>query len=340
LDSNEEGLLLSCETQSSPNDKKKFEKQIEANVLSTDLNIDLSDTVAQKETLHCSLKNESSIVLESSFQIRKDLVVLEDSDLNKMKVVSGNNEYGAFVLAEGVVLETQGAKLSLIIEQLISKNAIITTFNQESNTKALANQDGLSGGTININANQAFGHLTIKMRGQDGGIITQIPNKLEERPIIDSSYNGNYGETVSRQYCDDRASDRVNCNYYEGLSECPTSGKKGIKGYKGRKGNDGRSGGDSGVAGITIGSGVDFNLDPIDLITGLGSLGGKPGEGGEGSRGGAAGITLGHPEYSCGAVQGAPGENGDIGDAGNNGRNGQRGRASYIDIKNNTKIEY
>ena len=332
-------VLFSCETQSSPNNKKKFEKKIEANIENADLPIDLTDIVAQKEILYCSIKNENLTIIEASFHIKKDILVSVNSDILKMKMVAGKNEFGAVVLDEGVVLETLGGNLSLMIDQLISKEAEITSFGQEGNMKALNNQDGLSGGIININATEAFGHLMIKMRGQDGGVVTDVPTKIEEKPSIDASFNGDDGYTNSIQVCDERG-DRVKCEYEDQLAQWPQSGKKGLKGYKGRRGYDGHFGGDSGIASVTIVDGSEFAIDSIDLIPGLGSLAGAPGEGGIGSVGGAPGTVSQHPEYCTLVSQGPNGDAGDRGDVGSNGKNGQRGRASYLDLKNDIKIEY
>ena len=256
-------------------------------------------------------------------------------------MVLGKNEFGAFVLAEGVVLETLGADLNIKIDQLISKEAIITSFDQEKNIKAIDNQDGASGGIVNINANQAFGHLTVKMRGQDGAIVTDSPKKIEERPLIDESFNGLPMITQWNESCDDRG-ERPICGGWRAATQCPTDGKVGVKGFKGRKGYDGRSGGNSGVANINIADGSEFILE-VSLTSGLGSLAGKPGDGGLGSIGGSAGTYDKAYIQDCGNQipgQGRAGGKGDSGDLGIPGKDGQKERASFLDIKNNIKIEY
>lgn len=332
--------ILKCETQSSPHDKKKFEQQFGSLTLSTDLLIDLNDIVSQKETLNCTIETDKSTLIAASFEIKKDLLLSQSGDLNK-SVVAGNNDFGALVFEEGVVVQTLGTNLTLKAEQLISSDAMITTFRDATNTRASNNQDGRSGGILNINATQAFGRLNIHMVGQNGGLVTATPKKIEERPTVDETYNGLPLITEWVETCDDRGY-RTRCYGNREASQCPTDGKKGIRGHKGRKGFNGRLGGNSGIANIYIADGTNFNVD-VKLSKGSGSLAGSPGEGGPGSLGGAAGSY--DPAYidRCNNIipsAGASGETGELGEVGLNGNDGAQERASYIDLKNNIKLEF
>ncbi|MGZ3790034.1 MAG: hypothetical protein ACXVLQ_15970 [Bacteriovorax sp.] len=333
-------FTLSCETQSSPHDKKQFQKQFGVSTQTTDLTVDLNDIVAQKETLHCSVDSDSVTKKEIDFEIKRDLLLTNSVDVSK-NMVAGKNYFGALVLDEDVVLETLGTNLDLRVDQLISSNATLTTFAQEKNLRAANDQDGQSGGMLTINAASAYGQLKIKMRGQDGGVVTKSPKKREERPIIDESFNGQPMITEYQESCDDRG-DRQICGGWRSATQCPTDGKKGLKGFKGLKAYDGRNGGNSGIANVTVADGTLFDLE-ITLTKGLGSLAGHLGEGGPGSEGGAPGSYDGAYIGDCSnkiPSRGAIGDTGDLGDPGASGKDGSRERATYFDLKNSLKVEY
>ena len=334
----EEGTL-SCETQSSPHDKKRFQKMFPKGTKTLSLIIDLKDTAAHNETISCELRTEAIKEASALFTIKKDLFISKSGDLNKI-LVSGKNSFGTLVLAEGVVLETLGTNFDIQVDQLISMKAKIASF-IETKT-ASNNMDGRSGGVLNINASVAYGDLSIEMRGQDGGLVTIVPAKIEERPIVDPAlFKGQNMIVEWVEYCQERDDEKF-CQSVKEATTCPTSGKNGIAGFKGRKAFNGRSGGNSGVANISVGDGSHFFLD-IQLIKGSGSLPGQPGEGGLGSAGGASGSYDAAFISQCGNQipnAGQDGRKGENGDPGVIGPHGQIDRASYIDRKNNLKMEY
>lgn len=333
-----EEMTLSCETQSSPHDKKQFQVMFGGKTQTTDLAIDLNDNVAQKETIHCSVNSDLMSRVDADFEVKKDLLISSSEDVTKY-LVNGKNYFGTLVLDEGVVAETLGRNLDIRVDQLISNNSTITSFSQK-NSKAANDQDGSSGGTLNINAMTAYGSLKIIMRGQDGGDVLKTPKAIETRPVGDASLNGLPMFTEYRETCDDRG-DRERCYSQREVTQCPTDGLKGLKGFKGTKAYDGRNGGNSGVASITVADGTLFDLE-LSLIKGSGSLAGAPGKGGLGSNGGAAGSYDSAFINGCNRapVAGAMGDTGDVGDAGIAGKNGNTERGTYMDIKNNVKVEY
>ena len=334
-----EETTLSCETQSSPHDKKIFQKSFPSGSKTLSLLVDLKDITAHVETIKCELKSVNEVVGRAEFTMKKDILISKNGDLNKI-LVSGKNSFGTLVLAEGVVLETLGTNFDIQIDQLISVKAKITTF-IETKT-ASNNMDGHSGGVLNINASVAYGDLFIEMRGQDGGLVTNVPAKIEERPIADPAlFKGQDMIVEWVEYCQERDDEKF-CQSAREATTCPSSGKNGIDGFKGRKAFNGRSGGNSGVANVNVGDGSHFDLD-IKLVKGSGSLPGQPGEGGLGTAGGRPGSY--NPAFisQCGnqiPSAGKDGSKGENGDSGIMGPHGQIDRASYIDLKNNLKMEY
>ena len=339
LKSELEDTTLSCETQSSPHDKKRFQKTFPAGNKTLSLIVDLKDISTHNEILKCELKSANVSVATSEFLMKKDLIISQSGDLNKV-LVSGKNSFGALILAEGVSLETLGTNFDIQADQFISMKAKIASFIESK--KASNNMDGRSGGVLNINASVAYGDLFIEMRGQDGGLVTNVPAKIEERPIVDPAlFKGQNMIVEWVEYCQERDDEKF-CQSAKEATTCPTSGKNGVTGFKGRKAFNGRSGGNSGVANVNIGDGSYFDLD-IKLIKGSGSLPGQPGEGGLGSYGGEAGSY--NPAFisQCGnqiPAAGSEGKKGEDGDSGVMGPHGQINRASYIDLKNNFKMDY
>lgn len=331
---------FSCETQSSPHDKLQFQITFGNDSQVVEKIIDLNKTIAQVETIHCSVNSEIITSVEANFEIKKDLLIDHSEDIEE-KLVDGKNIIGTLVFAEGVVAQTNGRNLNLKVDRLIATNSTLTSY-KGSSLRAPDNSDGRSGGLININAGVAIGSLKIVMRGQDGGLVTKVPGDITDIPGIDSSFNGIPMIAEKTQTCMEReGSGRDHCYWSVDVTQCPTDGKKGIKGHKGYKAYPGRNAGNSGVVSVSVADGTLFNLE-IELIKGFGSNPSRPGKGGPGSIGGHAGSFNQSLIAVCGRapIDGARGENGDSGDEGVIGKNGIIERATYSDAKNSIKEEY
>jgi hypothetical protein len=339
-------LSLKCTTDSSMYGDVVYTKEFQENASNEDLLIDLSKTDDGKKIIRCMLSSANQKIIESKFEIAKDILISKSSELSELEISALNNEFGAFVMEGGVVLETMGSTLNLKVDQFIADDSTIASFDQEKNLKASNDSDGLSGGIININANTAYGYLLVKMVGQDGGDVTKGPKNRVDAAEFNTSLNGKPMLTKN-EILDLGMYGRHNI---EKVSQCPTDGLKGFRGPRGYNGFDGRLGGNSGVVSFNTLDGSAFHFK-TKLNAGNGSLAGKiVGLGGRGSSGGNPGTYINNPNFflicknSMGTfvapVAGANGDNGEPGDFGQNGKSGIKERAIYIDQKNNKRIEF
>lgn len=319
----EPGMFLLCETQSPTSNKKTFKKEFTRNQTDADVLVDMRGRFEQVEMVNCKIKKNDKVEAESLFTFKKDLLIKGTQDYRQLSLLAGRNELGAVVFDDKAILQSLGDHLNIIAEDLISQNAVVVSFLENANSKASANQNGRSGGIININALRAYGSLVIKMKGQDGGDQTLVPGPVTEVPAADHLLDAVYSK-------------KPELNQY-----CIADASKGYKGFKGRKGYEGKSGGNSGSAMVNVGDGTDFKFE-ILLIQGAGGFGGAPGLGGKGSVGGKGrGETY---DILCPVKifshDGPPGDSGDLGDIGDVGQDGRREKGYYFDAKNNIRIEY
>lgn len=171
------------------------------------------------------------IEVNDNFSISDDLkLYFEGKPINRL------------ILNQEHPLITQGRNVILNIKKLISKDGVIRTF--EEGAKAPENKHGLSGGTLEMNIEKAEGQLQVIMSGQNGGVVTKLPNNKWN---IDN---------VSPIHCAARRlhPPTTSCFKFETGYRAICSGKDGLKGLKGR------NGGDSGNLKISIKDSNDFQL--------------------------------------------------------------------------------
>lgn len=177
-------------------------------------------------------------------------------------------------LAKGSRLITQGQKIHLKINRLLSHEGTIATFN--SGTKAEAGSAGRGGSELLIDAVYANGVLHIDLIGESGGDGIQ-PAPLGEIGRGEKGQPGPQGLARVDIY---KGPNGLGSELEE--TECiesPGSGATGGKGKQGIAGNPGLQGGSTGLALIYIEESDSFNM----------SFNLQPGEGGNGSEGGLGG---------------------------------------------------
>lgn len=76
-------------------------------------------------------------------------------------------EVNRLILTKDAVITTETHKLTIIAEEIVSDGAIIRNFAEGA--RASLEQNGRSGGGIEIKATIGRGHLQVEMRGESGG---------------------------------------------------------------------------------------------------------------------------------------------------------------------------
>ena len=240
--------------------------------------------------------------------------------------------YTDLYFEERAKLVTDGNPLNLILKEIESKDGSIETFLEDSATPD--NFEGLSGNNIFIKAEKAVGHLSIILRGQNGGKRTDEP-----APLGESGRGATGGKGHDAQVsCYERPPEGEGRHSRPHGQICHCSrhagnGGRGGQGAKGKTGYKGLNGGDSGNINIEIGDSSKFEID-YDRIPGFGGEGSIGGLGGLGGHGGASGRAV-HPcrdgSHGPQGEKGARGNKGEYGDSGLLGKICQK--LSFSDAK-------
>jgi hypothetical protein len=223
-------------------------------------------------------------------------------------------------------LSTNGHRVEITAEELISNNGVIETFPEGA--KASSSQNGRPGGDLTIRIQKAIGTLKVIARGQDGGDGEKgspyssraadgrppEPGRLECEAICLRCDQSDAPLMGSRMPV---ATQRLSCL----CSEIGTDATNGSPGAKGRTGGRAGHGGDSGNLKIEIQDGSSLDLQTISRP----GQAGTPGKGGDGQPGGIAQGT----KSRC---SGNPGTNGPTGPQGDTGPKANDGKDSQICI--------
>ena len=252
-------------------------------------------------------------------------------------------------LAKSSKLITQGQKIHLKVNRLLSHKGSILTFSKGA--KAKEGVIGRDGGELIVDAQYANGDLHIELIGESGGDGIR-PKALGEEGRGKTGHRGSEGfATIDLFY------GPMGGELEPPDERCVTASGKGGTGGKGKTGlvgNPGLSGGASGIALIYIDESDNFNVT-YEFVPGSGGAGSEGGLGGPGGHGGKPGKEKveeqahedGHPlgpprtYYNdipevCSAKWGDEGPRGDTGLIGDGGPGGN---VQKICIKKNKNDE-
>lgn len=218
------------------------------------------------------------------------------------------------ILRQGAELVTEGRDLNVQLIELISEDATILTFPEDS--VAPPGQPGRPGGSISIHAIRGSGKLTILGRGErggkggDGGQGPPGDRGQPGRPSVSSFKIVRPFPVEIEHICVASAG----------------GGQRGGTGRTGLQGSKGLPGGDSAKIEVFI-SELPAPLLEARSIPGKGGEGGAGGPGGEGGEGGEGGA----PSTAC--PLGPPGLPGDRGPQGPQGEEGETGKRLSCCVK-------
>lgn len=282
-------------------------------------------------------------ILEKEIKIPVDLK-LEDSEERVLETENAAiSTEGHSVLninrlsfSKNSKLVTQGQKIHLKVNRLLSRGGSVISFN--SDTKSKVGLHGRSGGELILDVKYANGDFQISMRGENGGDGIR-PSALGE---IGRGKKGSKGKAdgaaVIEYFYGPQGSELERPK--ESCDRTPAKGSSGGKGKKGLKGNSGLPGGGTGLALIYIEESDNFKFS-YSLEPGLGGKGSLGGLGGPGGHGGdSAGEWLEEIEYEdyyqsgyrkkynkiprvCSSKKGSQGPTGDVGPKGDDGPSGE-----------------
>lgn len=233
-----------------------------------DLNIDSDEP--HEVNFICDVSLNDITVVRHKGRLLKSIVVANDK--NWSSLIGSEAELDTLVIENDSLLYNRNINVDLKVNKLISNNGRIATFPSGFEDITLDDHNGLSGGTIKINAIEAYGTIAFELRGLNGGKQTKIPETREPLPR-DPKLDGQ---------CPRRVNGDVS-----NPSLCV--GKNGHKGLRGHTGFEGLKGGDSGSLDLTINR--NFLELAVYYYPGLGGQGGAGGEGGLGSPGGRGNIV-------------------------------------------------
>jgi hypothetical protein len=246
-----------------------------------------------------------------------------DLVVNSSLVLNGAPEKIArLIFLQDAVLSTDGADLKLVVDEIISHGGKISTL--PISTKPELSADGLSGGSLHVEARTGRGHLTILAEGQSGGEGAKGSSGARGP----KGPRGNNGETGREVECmslgllsffPDRPGPcfpRYYCKRQTG------DGGRGGQGHRGGKGSRGGNGGDSAAVFVQIKDPSDLSI-ATESHVGLGGAGGQGGDGGRGGEGGDAGSQDRAKECRK-ASSGPEGPRGPTGERGSKGTDGKR----------------
>ncbi|WP_374028777.1 hypothetical protein [Bdellovibrio bacteriovorus] len=271
-------------------------------------------------TLEIETKSPDDLVLN-------DLIVMTES-----KAINVNRAYfqtNGQIRTEGHLLSFKANKIFISeipkAGEAFTKTAQIVTFIPGRIAKA---NEELSGSSIAIQAEEAYGTLRVALVGVNG-INGRDGTELAKEKIFDLSKlngaNGQAGETREMtRPCTASRMDRP-CNDITYIcSKAPTNGEDGKPGYDGIDGEAGSNGGNTGNLAVFVNKSDNFTLE-IGKYRGLPGKGGKGSPGTLGGRGGKAGA---HPGSGCPIAK--DGANGRAGNPGVDGADGKPGNDGTI----------
>lgn len=290
----------------------------------------LDESNLKPSEVTCTVSGEQDFNMTKTFKVRKNLII---SGHRQSDFLGQKADLETLVLKNESNLYANENNLEIKARTLISQGGRLSTFLKDS--RAPKDQNGLSGGLLQIKAAVAIGDLIVELRGQNGGYHTQVPEKVTAIPVTPDSSHGKCGDNESGSKC---------------------IGKKGPTGYKGEKGFTGYDGGDSGSLSFQT-----KNLDRLSLtIKYYPGEGGEGGEGGLGSNGGKGGIGSevryynesrndgGCPKCSMASIEvrnetikypnGVDGDPGPVGDSGDKGQDGFRIQSNILTLDNSEEI--
>ncbi len=153
---------------------------------SVDIHILDSDPI--RVDFSCYVNHEGKLSDAFLINLKKSFVVSGEESLNSLGI--GNaTAVETLLIEEGARLTTEGKKLNLSVNELISLSGEITTFRKETLKEKLFDVDGDGGGVIELSIQKGIGNLVVNMQGRDGGQQTRIrPQKLALR--ADPALNG------------------------------------------------------------------------------------------------------------------------------------------------------
>jgi hypothetical protein len=281
--------------------------------------INLSNADSFENKVSCIvIDNDKIITKPIDHTFYKDLVITTETNFNDIVpgLNSGNNKIGALIITKSGTLVTRGNNIRIEASDLVlEEGSLIQTF-RRTDLESPANEDGKSGGIIEINSRNSIGYLKAEMRGRNAG--------YQYRAQIDRTELPNVPQVIKN----------INANECREASE----GARGLKGFQGLPGNNG---GDSGQLILNIGPGFMKLMIENDSVTyepGLGGQGGHGGYGGPGGIGALVNYTYSvdsgfdsscsrhctahttKETKSCVGPNGPMGESGDVGVYGQNGK--------------------
>lgn len=214
-----------------------------------------------------------------------------------------NIEAARVFLANQAKIQTNGFKLAIKADKIYSDNVEIYSF--LTGAKAPFETDGASGGSVEIRAMVAVGHLRVNLRGQNGG------DGFDGKPWDIRAASGGGGRNGAHE-C---ARANIGGIGIGGPLKCwctrnPDNGGAGANGAKGRDGTRAGRGGNSGSLLVEIQEKTEFVVEPFQTV----GLAGNPGRGGAGQLGGIGGPGGDPTSSECsGASSGPEGKQGDKG---------------------------
>lgn len=285
-------------------------------------------TVTYKVYTNETLNGESSATLIPDLIIEKNA---ETTTLQSLGISSGRYEFGVVVFENNSVLRTEGGSVLFKVHRVFAENAIVESFSKEfAEAAAPVGESGKNGGRFNLQAEQAWGDLTIHMRGTMGG--QGFPAK-EQTAIGSAGTKGANGRRV-KTMCDHVGPHVVSAKaelfsfsetpeaiVCEWNCFAPDNGGDGLPGPAGFEGGVGMPGGLSGLAEISVHQELGKLNVEISRAAGAGGLGGDGSQGGAGGVGGPPGdIAKGCDSAGYAGRTGAPGPTGPRGQNGEDGR--------------------
>jgi hypothetical protein len=218
-----------------------------------------------------------------------------------------NLRVNTLTLQNGAKIITNGNPLRIKAVMIKSSGGKIISFPETTRTPKDAptgdpGTAGLDGGTVEIDATDLDGRLTVELPGQNGG-------------------KGGQGEAGAPGKAGTHGTDAS-----DHLFDCARAGGAGGAGGNGEDGHQGANGGAAGKGGtLTLKGGIKSRKNLIDFSAPPGKPGEK-GPGGEGGQGGAGGQGGSGSVHCGGGPSGAPGLAGKKGPDGQPGAQAEHGK--------------
>lgn len=268
------GAQAECQVSShlTPLDDKKYASFNDVG-LKAEVELELQSEGPINVDYRCRVIDRGIEVDSVTVSLKKSILVNNKQNIYALGL-DGNQSIEALVLDEGAVLTTEGDKIGLTMNELISNGGTIATFTRDNMPVPLENEPGKSGGIINITTKRAIGDILFELRGGNAGAQTKIP---EKNPYIHPKYLSLDGECKGHVDADSSYKNNMKCR-----------GKKGAQGAPGFKGLSGYDGGSTGLVVLKTQKSQDFRwgvsyFPGKESVGSVGGKGGAPGAGGIGS---------------------------------------------------------